>query len=142
MVSDQATTEPAPEPRPGPTGMPLRLRPLDEVGDDQEVARILHPLDDAELVVEPLAIVRLVEAGRDAVRGEPAGQAGSRLDAEELRLGGFGSARIGRPAPAKRGRIGFRHAARMRSAGRSRRCCRAPRAGRRSSAIISARVLK
>ncbi len=25
MVSAQATTEPAPEPRPGPTGMPCRL---------------------------------------------------------------------------------------------------------------------
>ena len=32
----------------------LRLRPLDEVGDDQEVAGIFHPLDDAELEGEPL----------------------------------------------------------------------------------------
>ena len=42
MASAQATSEPAPEPRPGPTGMPLRLRPLDEVGDDEEVAGEAH----------------------------------------------------------------------------------------------------
>ena len=35
----------------------LRLRPLDEVCDDQEVARIFHALDDAELEVEPLAVI-------------------------------------------------------------------------------------
>ena len=28
MVSDQATSEPAPEPRPGPTGMPCALAHL------------------------------------------------------------------------------------------------------------------
>ena len=28
MVSAQATSEPAPEPRPGPTGMPLRFAHL------------------------------------------------------------------------------------------------------------------
>ena len=39
----------------GPDRNVLRLGPLDEVGDDQEVAGILHPLDDAELEVEPLA---------------------------------------------------------------------------------------
>ena len=32
----------------------LLLRPLDEVGDDQEVAGILHPLDDVELEGEPV----------------------------------------------------------------------------------------
>ncbi len=57
MVSDQATTEPAPEPRPGPTGMPLRLRPLDEVGDDQEVAGKLHLRDDVDLEGEPLLVI-------------------------------------------------------------------------------------
>ena len=35
----------------------FRLRPLDEVGDDQEVARILHLLDHRELEIEPLAVV-------------------------------------------------------------------------------------
>ena len=37
--------------------MPCCLRPLDEVGDDQEVAGEAHPLDDAELELEPLAVV-------------------------------------------------------------------------------------
>ncbi len=32
------------------------LRPLDEVGNDEEVARIFHSRDDAELEVEPFAI--------------------------------------------------------------------------------------
>ena len=53
----------------------LALRPLDEVGDDQEVARIFHPLDDAELEREPLAIVLFGEARRAAcgrkTPGEP-----------------------------------------------------------------------
>ncbi len=34
----------------------LRLRPLDEVGDDQEVAGEAHPDDDVELELEPLDI--------------------------------------------------------------------------------------
>ena len=50
----------------------LRLRPLDEVGDDQEVAGILHPLDDVELEVEPLAVVLVGAAGREPVRGDAA----------------------------------------------------------------------
>ena len=68
MVSAQATTEPAPEPRPGPTGMSLRLGPFDEVGDDQEVAGEAHAGDDVELEVEPLAIgcLLLVGAARRA----------------------------------------------------------------------------
>ena len=45
----------------------LRLRPFDEVGDDQEVAGKLHPRDDAELEVEPLAVVVLDVARRAAV---------------------------------------------------------------------------
>ena len=35
----------------------LRLRPLDEIRDDEEVAGIFHALDHAELEGEPLAIV-------------------------------------------------------------------------------------
>ena len=34
----------------------LFLRPLDEVGHDQEVAGIFHPRDHAELEIEPLAV--------------------------------------------------------------------------------------
>ena len=46
----------------------LRFCPLNEVGDDQEVARIFHPFDDAELEVEPLVVI----VGREAF-GEPGG---------------------------------------------------------------------
>ena len=56
IVNAQATTEPAPEPRPGPTGMPCRFRPLDEVGDDQEIAGKPHSDDRPELEFEPFAI--------------------------------------------------------------------------------------
>ena len=56
--------------------MPCAFRPLDEVGDDQEVAGILHPLDDAELEGEPLAIVLGGAAGREPVRGKPPFEAG------------------------------------------------------------------
>ena len=54
--------------------MPCCLRPLDEVGDDQEVAGIFHPLDDGELEGEPLAVVVDGAAGREAVRGDAARQ--------------------------------------------------------------------
>ena len=37
----------------------LGLRPFDEVGDDQEVARIIHAGDDVDLEGEPRAIVLL-----------------------------------------------------------------------------------
>ena len=63
----------------------VRLRPLDEVGDDQEVARIFHPLDDAELEIEPLAVV---------VDGLPRGEA-ERLDAARQPFLGL-AAQLGR----------------------------------------------
>ena len=53
----------------------VRLRPFDEVGDDQEVAGELHALDDAELELQPLAILLLGvalasgRACRSAARG-------------------------------------------------------------------------
>ena len=53
MPMAYAAIEPAPEPRPGPTRMPLLLRPVDEVGDDEEVAGEAHLHDDADLVVAP-----------------------------------------------------------------------------------------
>ena len=65
--------------RPGAAARPDRnafiLRPLDEVGDDQEVAGIAHALDDAELESEALAVVFLGAARRYPVRGDPAAQA-------------------------------------------------------------------
>jgi hypothetical protein len=62
MVSAYATSEPAP----GPDRDSLLLGPLDEVGHDQEVARILHLLDHAELEIEPVAVVVDGAAGREA----------------------------------------------------------------------------
>ena len=49
----------------------LLLRPLDEVGHDQEVARIFHPFDDADLEGEPLAVFLFGAPGRHAMRGDP-----------------------------------------------------------------------
>ena len=43
----------------------LRLRPLDEIGDDEEVAGIFHALDDAELEGEAVVILLSGMAGRD-----------------------------------------------------------------------------
>ena len=65
----------------------LRLGPLDEVGDDQEVARILHLDDDAELEFEPLLILGDGHALDHAVAFEPALEPGVRLDAQPLGLG-------------------------------------------------------
>src|SRR5262245_4766197 len=57
-------------PRSGTTartnGYALFLRPLDEVGDDQEIARIFHPRDDTQFEVEPLAVFVNRVARRDA----------------------------------------------------------------------------
>ena len=78
IVSAQETTEPAPEPRPGPDRDALSLGPLDEIGHDQEVAGVAHRFDDAELEVQPFAIGRGcrcplllgVAAGQDMI-GQP-----------------------------------------------------------------------
>ena len=44
---------------PGADRNVLRLRPFDEVGDDEEIAGEFHPRDDGELEVEPLAVIVL-----------------------------------------------------------------------------------
>ena len=67
---------------PRPDRNALRLRPLDEIGDDQEVAGIFHPLDDAELEIEPLAVVLGGAAGRQPMRNDPALEAFDRLPAQ------------------------------------------------------------
>ncbi len=46
----------------------VRLGPLDEVGHDQEVARIVHAVDDVDLERETLVIFLLRHARRDAVQ--------------------------------------------------------------------------
>ena len=64
----------------------LLLRPLDEVGDDEEVAGILHACDHVELEGQPLAIVLDRSAGRDAVAADPALEPGLGALAQLRRL--------------------------------------------------------
>ena len=86
MVSAQATSEPAPEPRPGPTGIPLRLRPFDEIGDDEEIARKLHFDDNVEFEREPALVILGFLPRRGSVRLEPRREAFARLAAQFLDL--------------------------------------------------------
>ena len=65
---------------------PLRLRPLDEVGDDQEVAGELHARDDVDLVGEPLLVVGYGEARRGRSRGKAVAQSLLGLAAQLGRL--------------------------------------------------------
>ena len=80
---------------PRPDGNAARLRPFDEVGDDQEVARILHRRDDAELELQTLAVVLFFEALRRPVRGEAAREPLLRLPAKLRLLFTLGGLRIG-----------------------------------------------
>ena len=74
MVSAQATTLPAPEPRPGPDRNIVRLGPFDEVGDDQEVAGEPHAGDDVDLEIEAVAIgwLLLLGSARQSAASSPA----------------------------------------------------------------------
>ena len=63
----------------GPDRDPLRLGPFDEVGNDQEVAGEFHLLDDAELEIQPLAILLDRIPRRGTMRGEPCFQPFMRL---------------------------------------------------------------
>ena len=132
MVSAQATTEPAPEPRPGPTGMSLLLGPFDEVGDDQEIARKAHPDDDVDLEIEPVEIGLALVLGRARHTARAAPSRPARASRRSC-------AASASTSPARLGRIGLRlRRARTRSAARPRAYCRSPRAGRRTSARMSA----
>ncbi len=62
------------------------LRPLDEVGNDEEVAGIFHPLDHLQLEGQPLAVFLDGASGREPVRRDTALQA--RLGARP-QLGAF-----------------------------------------------------
>ena len=64
----------------------LRLGPLDEVGDDEEIAGELHVDDDVELEGEAARVVLLGASGREAVRGKARAQAVARLTSELLLL--------------------------------------------------------
>ncbi len=61
----------------------VRLRPFDEVGDDEEVTGEAHAGDDLELILEPLAIARPVLVGTP---DEPLVEPGVRVGAELLVL--------------------------------------------------------
>ncbi len=52
----------------------LRFGPLDEVGDDEEIALVVHAGNDAELEGEPLGIGVSVVAGGRPMLGEPLGE--------------------------------------------------------------------
>ena len=72
-----------------PDRNPLVLRPLDEVGDDQEVAREAHLVDHVQLEIEPLAIGfrrrlagRLVHLRREDMHRQPPVQPGHSLHAQ------------------------------------------------------------
>ena len=117
---------------------PLRLRPLDEVGDDEEVALIVHAGDDVELEGKAIGVSLGVEARRRALLLEPPGEASLRLAAK---LRGLGLAlRLG--AACRRGTAAG--SARAPAAGRSsgappRWCSRSPRADRRTAQSSAAR---
>ena len=68
----------------------LRLSPLDEIGNDQEIAGIVHVNDDAELEFEPLAIILDAVARRGAVARQAPFQTRSRGAAELLSFGILG----------------------------------------------------
>ena len=72
---------------PRPTGMPCGLGPFDEVGDDQEIALIVHAGDDIELEGEPRGVSGLVLARRHAMLRDPFFEARLRLAPEFCRLG-------------------------------------------------------
>ena len=65
---------------------PLRLRPLNEVGDDEEIAGELHVDDDVEFEGEALRIVLLRASRGQPMRGEAGAQALARLTPELLLL--------------------------------------------------------
>ncbi len=71
---------------PRPDRNAFSLRPLDEVGDDEEIAGELHVDDDVELEGEALRIVLLRASGREAVRSEAGAQALARLTPELMLL--------------------------------------------------------
>ena len=64
----------------------LRLRPLDEVGDDEEVTGIFHACDHVELEGQPLAVVLDRAAGRDTMAVDPAFEPGLGALAQLRRL--------------------------------------------------------
>jgi hypothetical protein len=86
MPSTQATSEPAPEPRPGPTGISLLLGPANEVRNDQEIAGKTHPADHGQLIGQTLVIGACRRADLSRRRfGEAQGKPRFRLLAQKVR---------------------------------------------------------
>lgn len=76
----------------------MLLGPFDEVRNDEEVARKLHPLDNAEFEGQPLPIVLFLVAGRHAELGKAFLQPLLRLPAQFRYLRAFSLLRIIRSA--------------------------------------------
>jgi hypothetical protein len=70
-----------------PDGNAVRFRPFDEVGNDEEVARKLHVLDDVELDLQPIMIIGLAVASADPELGDPLGEPKLRLSPQFRALG-------------------------------------------------------
>ncbi len=113
---------------PRPDRNALRLRPFDEVGDDQEIAGKLHADDDGELEFEPLEIILFCVAGRGPVARQQPLEALARLAFQFLVLVDRSRRRGSRNAAGS----AFASAGDRRSAARSRHCCRSPPADRRT----------
>ncbi len=92
----------------GPASRPdrnvLRLRPFDEVGDDEEVAGELHLDDDVELEGEALVVVLARYAPAQGRDGRDAPSSPSRA----CRRSSSSSSTASPPGMEKRGRMGFR----------------------------------
>ncbi len=76
----------------------LPLRPLDEIGNDEEVAGILHALDDAELEGQPLVVLVDRVALSGAVPRKPQAETGLGGMAKFLHLIGLARVWSGRKA--------------------------------------------
>ena len=84
-----------------PHGDVARLGPFDEIGDDQEIAGKAHPLDHAELEIEPRVIV--LDRGGMGDDGEPRLEPVARLTAQlvDLVIGKARQDRIARGGPER-----------------------------------------
>ena len=80
---------------------------LDEVGDDQEVARVIHAGDDIELERQPRGVIFFRRALREPVHLEAIAQALLGLAAQFRGLFGRGIRRIGAGADSKARQNGF-----------------------------------
>ena len=101
------------------------LGPFDEVGDDQEIARIVHAVDDVDLEGETLAIVFFGGAGRQAMNLQAPRQslAGLTLQFRRLLALRVGS-RAGADGEARQDRLARHRAERAALGDLDRRCQR------------------